>query len=143
MFSKSCQYALQAVLYIGVVTKEKPAVGVKEIAESQSIPIHFLSKILQELIKRKILKSVKGPNGGFSFAKSPKRIFLIKVVEIMDGTGIFDRCGLGLKKCSDLTPCPIHSKFKIVKQDIKSLFTLKSVDTLADEVINGESIISF
>jgi Rrf2 family transcriptional regulator, iron-sulfur cluster assembly transcription factor len=142
MFSKSCQYALQAVLYIGLKTREKNAVGLKEIAESQSIPHHFLSKILQELVKRKILISTKGPNGGFSFFIPPEKLYLMKIVEIIDGTDIFDRCGLGLKKCSDQTPCPVHAKFKLVKADIKALLTTKSVAELSEDVKNGLAIIS-
>lgn len=141
MFSKSCQYALQAILYIGIKTKEKNAVGLKEIAESQNIPLHFLSKILQELVKRKILKSTKGPNGGFSFYNSPEQLYLMRIVEIIDGTDIFDRCGLGLKKCSDQSPCPIHTRFKAIKTEIKALLDTKSVAELSEEVNKGMSII--
>ena len=142
MFSKSCQYALQAVMYIGIASRNKKAVGLQEIAKSQEIPHHFLSKILQELVKKKVLTSIKGPNGGFSLLKSPKKLYLIKIVEIMDGMDIFDRCGMGLKKCSDQTPCPIHAQFKLVKQDIKQLLSTKSVYELSDDVENGLAIIS-
>lgn len=142
MFSKSCQYALQAVLYIGITIKEQKAVGLKAIAESQKIPQHFLSKILQELVKKKVLKSIKGPHGGFAFVKPTNKLYLSQVVEIMDGTDLFDRCGLGLKKCSDQSPCPIHAKFKLVKADIKELLTTKSVAELSEDVNQGQAIIS-
>lgn len=129
-------------MYIAITSRVKPAVGLKEIAQSQEIPPHFLSKILQELVKRKILKSIKGPNGGFSLLRSSKKLYLIKIVEIMDGLDIFDRCGMGLKKCSDQNPCPIHAKFKLVKEDMKLLLNTKSVSELADDVDNGLAIIS-
>ena len=64
MFSKSCEYGLQAMLYIAMNASEDRNVGLREIAVNQGIPVHFLSKILQMLVKNKLLNSVKGPNGG-------------------------------------------------------------------------------
>ena len=66
MFSKSCEYALQSVIYIAVHGKAGNGVGLKVISDHQEIHAHFLSKILQKLIKSDILSSTKGPNGGFS-----------------------------------------------------------------------------
>ena len=143
MFSKTCQYALQAILYIGARSLENRNVGLKEIAESQEIPSHFLSKILQDLVKRGVLLSIKGPNGGFSFQTSPKKLKLIKIVELIDGTSIWDRCGIGLKSCSDQKPCPVHLEFKELKAKIKDMLTNKSVADLASDINSGMAIISF
>ena len=74
--------------------------------------------------------------------KSADKVYLNEVVEIMDGTDLFDRCGLGLKKCSDKAPCPIHTKFKQVKADIWELLSTKSVAQLANDVEKGLAIIS-
>ena len=59
MFSRSCEYALQAILYITLHSQKGSSVGLKQISKSQKVPLHFLSKILQQLVRRKILKSVK------------------------------------------------------------------------------------
>ena len=143
MFSRSCEYALQSILYITLHSKNGSAIGLKQISESQKVPLHFLSKILQQLVKGKILKSIKGPNGGFTLNVSPNRLRLIKVVELIDGLDIFDRCGIGLKKCSDKTPCPIHFEFKVVKEKIRQVLTEKTLSELCDDVGNGLSIVSF
>ena len=126
MFSRSCEYALQSILYITLHSKDNKAVGLKQISESQKIPPHFLSKILQQLVKAKILNSTKGPNGGFSLKVSPNRLRLIKVVDTIDGLEIFNRCGIGLKKCSDKSPCPVHFEFKAVKDKIRQVLTEKT-----------------
>ena len=139
MFSRSCEYALQGVLYIALHNKNGQAVGLKVIAESLKIPQHFLSKILQLLVRHKILSSIKGPNGGFQLSEAPENLTLFKIVEIVDGLGIFDRCGIGLKVCSDETACPIHHKYKILKEDIKNLLKEKTVATLSDEIREGVS----
>lgn len=143
MFSKSCEYALQAVLYLSLKDNNNRSVGLKEIAKAQKIPLHFLSKILQQLVKGKILDSTKGPNGGFSFKTSPKKLQLIKIVKVIDGSEIFDRCGIGLKNCSDKTPCPIHFEYKKIKETIIGLLKDKTVSELGEDVNLGKSIMNY
>jgi len=143
MFSRSCEYALQAILYITLHSQNGNSVGLKQISKSQKVPLHFLSKILQQLVKHKILKSVKGPNGGFSLNASPAKLRLIKIVQIIDGLDMFDRCGIGLKKCSDETPCPIHFEYKKVKEKIRSVLTEKTLIELVQDVEKGQSIVTY
>lgn len=143
MFSKSCQYAFQSVIYIALHSQSGACVGLKVIADHQEIPNHFLSKILQILVRNNILISTKGPNGGFVLKKSSNNIRLIEVVEIIDGHGIFDRCGIGLKECSDTNPCPIHFDYKQIKEKIKQLLSEKTLGDLIKDIEMGKSIVSY
>jgi len=143
MFSRTCQYALQAVLYISLNHFREKTVGLKEISESQNIPIHFLGKILQMLVKQKILGSQKGPNGGFYLNVDPQNLNLLKIVEIVDGLEIFDRCGIGMKECSDDQPCPIHNDYKAIRLKIKDLLSNKTLAELCKDVENGKSIVTY
>ncbi len=143
MFSRACQYALQAVLYIALQSRNKPVVGLKEIVKSQDMPLHFVSKILQTLVKHKILTSTKGPNGGFALNIPADKLILLEIVRVIDGMDIFERCGIGLKFCSDKTPCPIHHDFKIVKNKIRNLLSEKTIEELCDDVQKGAAIVSF
>ncbi|MDH5365815.1 MAG: Rrf2 family transcriptional regulator [Cyclobacteriaceae bacterium] len=139
MFSKSCQYAIQAILYIGLKGGNKTPVSIKSICNDQNIPNHFLAKILQLLVKQKILSSVKGPNGGFILNKPIRNFKLIEVVEFIDGSEIFNQCGIGFKRCSDDTPCPVHDTFRQVKNKIKEILTQKSLKQLCDEINEGKT----
>ena len=143
MFSKSCEYALQSVIYIAMHSKEGNSVGLKIISDQQEIPNHFLSKILQKLVKNDILFSTKGPNGGFSLNMDANDLRLIDIVEIIDGSKIFDRCGIGLKECSDSDPCPIHFEYKLVKNHIRALFSDKSISDLIQDIEEGKSILNY
>jgi DNA-binding IscR family transcriptional regulator len=67
----------------------------------------------------------------------------MKIVETIDGSDIFDRCGIGLRKCSDQTPCPIHFQYKIVKEKIRDLLTEKTLAELCQDVENGQSIVTY
>jgi Rrf2 family protein len=117
-------------------------VGLTEIADNQEIPKHFLSKILQELVKNELIDSMKGPNGGFKLRKSADEIALIQIIEAIDGMGVFTQCGIGFKKCSDSHPCPIHHDFKKVRDKVQDLFENKTLKKLIEEVEQGDSIIN-
>lgn len=142
MFSTSCHYGLQAMIYIALHASEDENVSLNEIAEEQEIPKHFLSKILQLLVKHKLLVSMKGPTGGFNLNRNPKEITLIEVIEAIDGLDMFDQCGIGFKRCDDEHPCPIHEDYKKVRNQIQNLFESKTLEELVDEVESGDSIVS-
>lgn len=137
MFSASCNYGLQAMFYIAAHCKEGCNIELREIAEERDIPKHFLSKILQQLVRQKLLCSMKGPHGGFRLNRDPSAITLIDIVEAIDGVEIFDECGIGLKKCNKNDPCPIHDDFKTLREQVKELFQTKTLESLAADIVNG------
>ena len=65
MFSKTCEYAIRAVLFIAQKSEDGKRVNIKSIAKNINSPESFIAKILQQLTKRGIVQSVKGPNGVF------------------------------------------------------------------------------
>ena len=138
MFSASCHYGLQAMFYIASHCKEGCNIELKEIAEERDIPKHFLSKILQQLVREKLLCSMKGPHGGFRLSRDPATITLIDIVEAIDGVEIFDECGIGLRQCTEADPCPIHDDFKTLREQVKELFQTKTLGALATEISNGD-----
>lgn len=142
MFSTSCHYGLQAMLYIAMHSTDENNIELKVIAEKQDIPRHFLSKILQLLVKNDLLLSMKGPTGGFKLAKSPDEITLIKIIDAIDGLSVFNKCGIGFKQCNDKHPCPIHNEYKKVRKEVENLFRSKSLQNLVEDVKEGKSIIT-
>ncbi len=142
MFSKSCHYGLQAMLYIGLQYHKDTNVELNEIAVQQDIPKHFLSKILQLLVKHKLLCSMKGPTGGFRLPCPPEEIRLIEIVDAIDGLDIFEQCGIGLKRCTDEDPCPIHHEYKRIRERVREVFESRTLVDLTEEVSNGGNIIN-
>src|SRR5690606_18072665 len=95
-------------------------VGIRDIAEAINSPEAFTAKILGELVKVGIIHSVKGPNGGFEIAQGKmESLNLQEIVLAIDGDKIYSGCGLGLKECNKLKPCPIHDRFVQVRQELK------------------------
>lgn len=144
MFSKSCEYAIRATIFIASKCCEKRKVGIKEIAIAIDSPIAFTAKILQKLSKNKIVNSTKGVNGGFEISQEKlKQIKLIQIVVAIDGNSVFLGCGLGLGNCSEDHPCPVHYKFKEVKEGLVSMLENTTLEELALGVKTGNSFLKY
>lgn len=137
MFSKACQYAIRAMMYIAQRSKEGARVGIKEIAAGIDSPEHFMAKILQELTREGLLQSIKGPNGGFFMDEKNLKVSLAEVVATIDGEQLFKGCGLGLKECNEKKPCPIHDEFKIIRNKMRSLLETTQVGEFNESLEKG------
>ena len=141
MFSKSYEHGIKAVLYIATQSLNGRRVKIPEIAEKTGNPEAFTAKILGTLSKENIIQSSKGPTGGFDIdIDKMKETKVIEIIYAIDGDKIFTKCALGLNKCSDINPCPIHSKFKIIKDEIKDIMCSTSLYDLALDFTNGKSV---
>jgi len=141
MLSKACVYSLRAVIFVAKNTNKGTKLGVKEIAERLELPAPYLGKILQQLAKHKIIQSVKGPRGGFYIDDDAQQIKVIKIIEIIDDLSFFNKCGLGLKACSEKHPCPLHKDFKAYRDGLFKLFSDKSIADLVAKIEDGEAFI--
>ena len=121
MFSKACEYGIRALTVIAEAGKEDRKIGIKELCKLANTPESFTAKILQNLVKRDIINSQKGPAGGFYISKKLDKISLYDIVEAIDGKGIFNQCGLGLSACNAKKPCPLHYKFEVVRNELNAM----------------------
>ncbi len=138
MLSNTCKYAIRAVIYLALYTQEEKKIGLKEIAKELDMPSPFLGKILQTLAKNKLLKSTKGPNGGFILAKPAEEISLLNIIEIIDGLDLFNNCLIGLRTCSanahSDVQCPIHYKYLPINKQLIDLFQNETIYSLAKQI---------
>ena len=135
IFSKKCEYGLQAVLYLAAKLNEE-VVPAEEIAKKLNIPKEFVSKILQSLTESGLVYSKKGKSGGFSLAKDPKTIRLIDIVAAIDGLSIFSSCVLGFPNCSPEHPCQLHDKWGVLRTNAYNMLTDQTLDQLRDKTLN-------
>jgi Rrf2 family protein len=138
MFSKACEYAIKATIYIAEQSSLGKRVGLKDIARSIDSPEAFTAKILQQLSKDQIIDSIKGPSGGFSIDKKKlETLKLSQVVKSIDGDSIYKGCGLGFKECSEKKPCPVHHKFKLVRDELRDMLENTSIKELSANLGKG------
>jgi Rrf2 family protein len=138
MFSKACEYGIRAAIYIAGQSVKGRKVSLKEIASEIRSPEAYTSKILQKLSKGEVILSEKGPTGGFSIEPEKlHRITLKNVVVAVDGDKIFTGCGLGLTHCSETKPCPMHNSFKVVRDELHTMLSTKTIFHLSESVEAG------
>jgi Rrf2 family transcriptional regulator, iron-sulfur cluster assembly transcription factor len=142
MFSKSFEYALRAAIYLCNESSESRKLNIKQISAAIDSPEPFTAKILQTLVRRNIVSSTKGPGGGFYVDSKAKPIPVVSILDATDGRASFERCGLGLKECSESRPCPIHNEFKSYSLKLKNLLTKKTVQELALGVNEGKVFVT-
>lgn len=141
IFSKTCEYAMRAVFFIAHRTADGGRVGIKEIATGIDSPEHFLAKILQDLSRRGVIQSAKGPNGGFYVDEVILSMPLSAIVEAVDGISLFTGCGLGLEYCSEENPCPIHHEFKAIRNQIQDLLKTTKIGEFNEELNLGIAVL--
>ncbi|NOZ74737.1 MAG: Rrf2 family transcriptional regulator [FCB group bacterium] len=131
IFSKACIHGLVAVMSVASKSPDRPYIPIGELSRELHISFHFLTKVLQILTRKAILKSYRGPNGGIALARPSRDIHLIEVVEAIDGKGLFETCILGLSGCGTETPCPLHDHWaqvrELLQQSLEEI-TLASIE---------------
>ena len=138
MFSKTTEYALRATIFLAQKSSAENKLGIDEISKAIDSPKSFTAKILQLLTKdNQVVSSVRGPNGGFFLTANAKKLPARSVLQAMGEDEILEKCVMGLKLCSENQPCPMHAQYKIIKKQLISLFTTKTIQQLADEIKEG------
>lgn len=137
IFSRTSQYAIQTLIYIAMQPANQPVLA-REVAARLGVPAPYLAKIMQSLSKGGLLESYRGPQGGFCLLKDASEIDLMQILTMVEGPGLVDNCVLGLKICSDDTPCPMHVQWKPIKKNIIDLLHKKTLKTLANAVNTGQ-----
>ncbi len=137
ILSRTSQYAVQALIYMATQPSGSPILN-KDIAAKLNVPAPYLAKILQNLAKGNLLYSFRGRLGGFCLKEDGLETTLMDVLLLTEGPSFTQSCLLGLKKCSDETACPVHFRWKPVKEKIIGLLKETTLDKLAKAVQSGK-----
>lgn len=121
-FSTKAEYGLKAMVNLAnAYPKQKSS---KEIALEENISVKYLERLLSLLLKRQIIQSQQGKNGGYVLSKNPKLIKVGEIVEILEGPIAPMPC-VG-KFCSAQHKCPSSVVWlKLGAQIKKTLYQMK------------------
>jgi Rrf2 family transcriptional regulator, iron-sulfur cluster assembly transcription factor len=138
MLSNTCKYALRALIYLGKNSEEEKRIGIKKISDDLKLSSPFLGKILQNLVKQKLLVSTKGPNGGFALAKHPSKITLWDIVVKVDGEDFFTNCLISLEACKTHDPskplCPVHAQYDSLRTEIAKFYNDTTLEIISQDI---------
>ncbi|KGL63539.1 RrF2 family transcriptional regulator [Polaribacter sp. Hel1_85] len=138
MLSKASKYAITAVLHLANKTSKEKKLGSKKLANQLNIPAPFLAKTLQELTRKGIISSIKGPHGGFYLSKENEKKTLFNIIDCLDDIEKFNQCYLGQPDCSDEKPCVVHHLYMPFKKELIKKLKDKTILEMAKVYTNKD-----
>lgn len=133
MFSKATGYGIRALAYIASQPEHRLC-GLQEIAEHEDIPSAYLRKVLGELRRHRLLRSVKGIHGGYELGRSPEEITLWEVFKVLEADPFMDMCILGNKVCGPEHFCAFHEDWQRVREGLVLLLETRTISEAATEI---------
>lgn len=141
MISNSSKYAIKAVLYLAVNSNQQQKIMAKDIFEPINVPQAYIAKLLQLLVKKKLISSTKGPKGGFYLTNENRAQSIMKIINVIDGEQKFNTCMLSLKACDIANPCPLHKSISPAKSILVQNLQNKTINDLALDVKSGNAFL--
>jgi Rrf2 family protein len=131
LISRTSAYAMEATLVIARQPAGEP-VRAGDLAGRLELPRNYLSKILNSLVHAGVLRSDRGPTGGFRLGLDPAEITVEDIIGRFEDVGASRRCFLGRGQCSDTNSCPMHDQWKRIS---RPMFDFFHETTLADLIL--------
>jgi Rrf2 family protein len=125
--SKRADYGLIAMKHLAIHGEH--AYSAPEIARTYNIPSELMAKVLQTLVRKGLLESHAGPNGGYALARDPDKITMIEVLEALEGPLQLTPCETD--DCEQLERCSIRDPLRGVKQRMVSVLVDTTLHQLA------------
>ena len=113
------QYGVRAMYEIARGYPVQP-VTIKEISENQDVSVAYLEQILNKLRKAGLIKSVKGPGGGYLLSKGPERISIASIVSELEGPVAITSCLNPEEGCVRVDNCVTHLLWKALGEQIEA-----------------------
>ncbi len=117
LVTREADYAVRTVLYLA--RNSTRTTSVAEVARAMHIPKSFLAKIVQHLVRRHILVSIRGMKGGFMLAVNPSKISLLDILESIQGPTGINVCAIDSRKCRLSATCSVHPVWVQIRKEVE------------------------
>jgi Rrf2 family transcriptional regulator, iron-sulfur cluster assembly transcription factor len=114
-------------------------VRTRDVAESETIPVAFAGKLFGQMVDAGLLRSATGPTGGYQLARATTAITLYDIRAAIDGIADLDACAIGLAVCSQESPCPLHDKWKPLRQGLERYLRATTLSQMVEAVERKEA----
>jgi len=128
--SNTSQYAVRILSYIAN-HKEKTLFSATDLSNQLSIPYKFLTKIMTELVKRDLIESIRGRDGGFKLKKDAKEIKVDDILTIFNDSIKDEECILGIGFCNGKCKCALHDQWMEPKLLMQKMFRESNLEDIA------------
>jgi Rrf2 family protein len=130
--SKKADYALLAMRHLAA--QPRGVVSARELAETYDIPAELLAKVLQRLVRTKLLESQQGLRGGYGLARRAEAISVAEVIQAIDGPFTVTACSESDHSCDQYSKCSIRDPLWHIKDRIVAALAATSVSELAADL---------
>ncbi len=123
------QYGVRAMYEIAKGYPETP-VTIKEISEKQDVSVAYLEQILNKLRKAGLIKSIKGPGGGYLLEKRPEEVSIAAILNELEGPVALTSCLDPEEGCVRVDSCVTHLLWKALGEKVEAFLktiTLKNL----------------
>lgn len=127
MISQTVEYALRAI--VTIAQHDGEACTAQRIAAITQVPGPYLSKLMQGLVRAKLVTSKRGLHGGFVLTSRPSELTIWDVVDAVDPIQRIHRCPLGIES-HEGTLCPLHRRLDDAMETVEQSFRATSVAEL-------------
>jgi Rrf2 family protein len=117
LVTREADYAVRTVLYLA--RNSTRTASVAEVARAMHIPKSFLAKIVQRLVRRHILVSMRGMKGGFMLAAKPSEISLLDILESIQGPTGINVCAIESRRCRLSATCSVHPVWVQIRKEVE------------------------
>src|SRR5262245_49858662 len=131
--SKKADYALLALRHLAA-HPDKSAVSARELAETYDIPAELLARVLQRLVRGRLLDSHQGIRGGYGLGRPADAISVGDVIQSIDGRLTFSACSDSDHSCDQYAKCNVRDPLWRLKDRIVSALAATSVADLAADM---------
>jgi Rrf2 family protein len=131
--SKKADYGLIAVRHLAM-NYTTGACSSKEIARAYGIPPELLAKILQKLVKKGLLVSQHGAEGGYTLARDPELVTVFEVIRAVDGPLLITSCITSHGDCSQSSTCTVKEPLSKINEIIVRALSSVTISSLGDNV---------
>jgi Rrf2 family protein len=130
--SKKADYALMAMKHLAL-RQDAGSCSAREIAEAYEIPLELLAKVLQRLVRSRLLVSVQGTRGGYRLGRPAATIPVVDVIETVDGPLTVTACSDDDHNCEQYSKCSIRDPLWKIRGRIVEALATVSVADLTEE----------
>ncbi|MDP2318737.1 MAG: Rrf2 family transcriptional regulator [Acidobacteriota bacterium] len=131
--SKKSDYALLAMKHLATRPDGSGSSSAREISESYDIPLELLAKVLQRMVRARLLVSVQGTRGGYRLGRPAATISVADVIQSVDGPVTVTACSDDDHTCDQYTKCNIRDPLWKIKNRILDALNTVSVAEMAAE----------
>lgn len=136
-FSTRARYGLQAMLALAIWPQPAP-LSVKEIAERNALPEHYLEQLITPLRRAGLVQSARGAQGGYVLALPAEKITLRDIIEALEGPVAVEACACPKDADHALGFCLEHAVWRRLKQAVDDHLEGRTLADLRDEALAAE-----